>query len=151
MRIGELARQVGVTTDTVRFYERAGLLPRPPRAENGYREYRPTDVDHLRLLIDLRRMEIPLDVAARLAGWCHAGHCAETSGELPRLIADKRAEVAERVARLRHLDERLADLELHLGRPRRSLTVLAESGPCCEAAEAVLETGEAATCACCAN
>ncbi len=67
MRIGELAEQVGVSTDTVRFYERAGLLPRPPRMDNGYREYRPADVDHLRLLVDLRRMEIPLDAAARIA------------------------------------------------------------------------------------
>ena len=151
MRIGELAEQVGVSTDTVRFYERAGLLPRPPRLDNGYREYRPADVDHLRLLIDLRRMEIPLDAAARIAGWCHAGHCAETSQELPRLIAERRAEIADRVARLRHLDERLAELERHVARPRRSLTVLAGSGPCCEAAEAVIETGEAATCACCAG
>jgi DNA-binding transcriptional MerR regulator len=119
--------------------------------DNGYREYRPADVDHLRLLVDLRRMEIPLDDAARMAGWCHAGHCAETSQELPQLIAGKRAEISERVTRLRHLDERLAELERHLGRPRRSLTVLAESGPCCEAAEAVMKTGEAASCACCAN
>lgn len=151
MRIGELARQIGVTADTVRFYERAGLLPRPSRMGNGYREYRPADVDHLRLLVDLRRMEIPLDDAARIAGWCHAGHCTETSQELPRLIAQRRAEIADRVARLRHLDDRLAQLERHVTRPARSLQVVGAEGACCEAAAAVIGSGDASTCACCAN
>lgn len=35
MRIGELARELGVSTDTLRFYEREGWLPHPARAENG--------------------------------------------------------------------------------------------------------------------
>lgn len=39
MRIGQLARSVGVDTQTVRFYEREGLLPPPDRQENGYRVY----------------------------------------------------------------------------------------------------------------
>ena len=39
MRIGELARQVGVSTDTVRFYERSGWLPRAARRDNAYRDY----------------------------------------------------------------------------------------------------------------
>src|SRR5262245_58059554 len=100
MRIGELATEIGVSTDTVRFYERAGWLPRPARRENAYREYSAADVDHLRLLIDLRRLDIPLDEAARVASWCHSGHCAETVTELPSVIANQRAEIRERVARL---------------------------------------------------
>ena len=77
MRIGELAEQVGVSTDTVRFYERSGWLPRANRSENTYREYGDADVDHLRLLIDLRRLDVPLDDAAKIASWCHSGHCGE--------------------------------------------------------------------------
>jgi hypothetical protein len=57
MRIGELARELGVTPHAVRFYEKAGWLPTPGRAENGYREYDRADLDHLRLLVDLRRMD----------------------------------------------------------------------------------------------
>jgi DNA-binding transcriptional MerR regulator len=53
MRIGELAREVGVSTDTVRFYERSGWLPRAARRDNDYRDYGPNDVEHLRLLIEL--------------------------------------------------------------------------------------------------
>ena len=39
MKIGEIANQAGVTVDTVRFYERVGVLPPPARTESGYRDY----------------------------------------------------------------------------------------------------------------
>ena len=147
MRIGELAQQVGVSADTVRFYERSGWLPRPARRDNDYRDYGDADAEHLRLLIDLRRLDLPLEDAARIASWCHAGHCVETTNELPGLIAERRAVVADRIAGLVALDTRLANLERHLAKPRRELAVIATAA-CCEAAEAV----EAADggCPCCA-
>jgi DNA-binding transcriptional MerR regulator len=148
MRIGELARQVGVSTDTIRFYERSGWLPPASRRDNAYRDYGEPDVEHLRLLIDLRRLGMPLDDAGRIASWCHAGHCADTTSELPRLIVDRRAEIADRIAGLQALDARLAGLERHLGRPGRSLQVLSSSGPCCDAADAVLGSVDGG-CACC--
>ena len=106
MRIGELARQVGVSTDTVRFYERSGWLPRPTRRDNDYRDYGEAEAEHLRLLIDLRRLDLPLDEAARIASWCHSGHCADATSELPRLITERRAAIADRIAGLRELDAR---------------------------------------------
>lgn len=39
LRIGTLAKRAGVNLETVRFYERRGLLPQPPRADSGYRMY----------------------------------------------------------------------------------------------------------------
>jgi MerR family mercuric resistance operon transcriptional regulator len=39
MRIGEAAEAAGVAAQTIRFYERRGLLPQPPRGPNGYRDY----------------------------------------------------------------------------------------------------------------
>jgi DNA-binding transcriptional MerR regulator len=148
MRIGELARQVGVSTDTVRFYERSGWLPLAPRRDNDYREYGEPDVEHLRLLIDLRRLDVPLEDAAQIAGWCHSGHCAETTAELPRLIGQRRGDIADRIAGLQALDARLEGLERHLTSPRRSLAVLEATGPCCEAADAVAGSAEGG-CACC--
>jgi DNA-binding transcriptional MerR regulator len=149
MRIGELARQVGVSTDTVRFYERSGWLPPAVRRDNAYRDYGEPDVEHLRLLIDLRRLGLPLEDAGRIASWCHSGHCADSTAELPRLIGDRRAEIAERIDGLQALDARLAGLERHLGRPRRSLDVVSAAGPCCEAADAVRGSA-GGECACCA-
>jgi DNA-binding transcriptional MerR regulator len=147
MRIGELAKQVGVSTDTVRFYERAGWLPRAARRDNAYRDYSDQDVEHLRLLIDLRRLDIPLGDAGRIASWCHSGHCADATAELPRLLTERRAEIADRISGLQALDARLAGLERHLARPRRPLAVLSE-GPCCDAAGAVVGSSDA-TCTCC--
>ena len=150
MRIGELARQVGVSTDTVRFYERSGWLPRASRRDNDYRDYGAADVEHLRLLIELRRLDVPLGDAAQIAGWCHSGHCADTTVELPRLIGERRADIANRIAGLEALDARLAGLDRHLARPRRSLEVLGAGGPCCDAADAVVGSIEAG-CACCSS
>ena len=150
MRIGELAERVGVSTDTVRFYERSGWLPRANRRENTYREYGDADVEHLRLLIDLRRLDMPLDDAAKIASWCHSGHCGDSTAELPHLIAERRADVASRIAGLQALDARLASLERHLGRSSRSLAVVDLGGPCCDAADAVLSSAEGG-CACCSG
>ena len=148
MQIGELARRVGTTADTVRFYEKSGWLPRAARRRNAYRDYGEDEVEHLRLLIELRRLGLPLADAATIAGWCHAGHCAQTTETLPALLREQRAEVADRIASLRALDSRLADLEWHLATPR-ALTVLApREAACCPAAVAVLEAE--AGCACCA-
>ena len=47
MRIGELATTAGITTKTLRFYEKTGLLPPPERAANGYRDYGPTVLSRL--------------------------------------------------------------------------------------------------------
>jgi DNA-binding transcriptional MerR regulator len=153
MRIGELAQRLGVSGDTVRFYEREGWLPSASRRANGYREYREEDVEHLRLLIDLRRMDLPLETAARLASWCHSGHCDQTTSELPLQLAEKRREIAGRIDDLRLLDERLAQLERHLTSERsgrRALTVLSSAEPCCDAAAAVTG-GEPEACAVCAT
>jgi MerR family copper efflux transcriptional regulator len=148
VRIGELAERVGVSTDTVRFYERSGWLPRPERRGNDYREYVDSDVEHIRLLIDLRRLEIPLEDAARIASWCHAGHCGDTTAELPSLITRRRSEIAERIAGMQALDDRLEALQRHLGRARPALNVLTDGAPCCDVAEAVMDNVEG-TCACC--
>ncbi|HEX2141899.1 MAG TPA: MerR family transcriptional regulator [Candidatus Limnocylindria bacterium] len=138
MRIGEVAARLGVSTDTIRFYERSGLLPRPRREENGYREYSQPEIERLRLLLDLRRLDLPLEDAARLAGWCQSGHCQETTQELPALIAARREEISRRIDDLRLLDSRLAALGRHL--ELSSLPVLGAE-PCCPAAAALADLG----------
>jgi MerR family transcriptional regulator, copper efflux regulator len=47
MRIGELAKQADVTPDTVRYYEKEGLLAAPPRTSSGYRDYDPSALKEL--------------------------------------------------------------------------------------------------------
>ncbi len=50
MRIGELAKTAGVTPDTIRYYEREGLLPAPERTPSGYRDYGPGVLDDLQFI-----------------------------------------------------------------------------------------------------
>jgi MerR family copper efflux transcriptional regulator len=50
MHIGQLARQAGVTPDTIRYYEREGILPSPARLESRYRSYGQHDVARLRFI-----------------------------------------------------------------------------------------------------
>jgi MerR family copper efflux transcriptional regulator len=48
--IGRLAREVGINAETVRFYERKGLLPKPPRSESGYRHFTTETTKRLRFI-----------------------------------------------------------------------------------------------------
>ena len=50
MQSGELANLAGVSTDTLRHYERLGLLARPQRTESGYRRYTPQSLERVRLI-----------------------------------------------------------------------------------------------------
>ena len=135
MRIGELARELGVSADTLRFYERSGMLPRPPRTESGYRDYGPIDRERVRLMLDLRRLDIPMADAARIAGWCQTGHCSDASAELPTVLRARRSAISGRIAGLRELDRRLAALERHLA--LAPLPMAGGVGPCCSVAVAV--------------
>lgn len=61
MRTGELARRAGVNLQTVRFYERQGLLPLPLRTASGYRSYQQSDLE--RVLFIKRNQEIGFTLA----------------------------------------------------------------------------------------
>ena len=76
---GQLAEEAGVNVQTVRYYERRGLLPEPPRSPAGYRQYRPHDVVRLRFIrraqtlgFRLSEIEELLDLRVREDGTCDA-------------------------------------------------------------------------------
>ena len=64
--IGRLAEAAGVGVDTVRFYERAGLLPQAARTASGYRSYRPADVERLRFIRRAKALGFALEEIAEL-------------------------------------------------------------------------------------
>jgi DNA-binding transcriptional MerR regulator len=127
MRIGELARELGVTAKALRFYEERGLLPRPARAASGYRDFNSDDLVRLRVLVGLRRLDVPLDEAAELAGMCAHGQCDRVTDGVREAIARRRTEVARRTAELDALDADLARLDAALaaGAPPRPLIQVA--------------------------
>lgn len=76
---GQLAERAGVNVQTVRFYERRGLLPEPPRSPAGYRLYRRRDLQRLRFIrraqtlgFRLAEIEELLDLRVREDGSCGA-------------------------------------------------------------------------------
>lgn len=68
MKIGEVAERSGCHPETVRYYERIGLLPAPPRTAGGYRDYRPADADRLRFISRGRALGFSLEEIRSLLG-----------------------------------------------------------------------------------
>jgi DNA-binding transcriptional MerR regulator len=61
MKIGQVAADADVTVDTVRFYERRGVLPPPERRPSGYREYTSAAVERIRMARSLQQLGFTLD------------------------------------------------------------------------------------------
>lgn len=98
MRIGHLAQAAGVSCDTLRFYEKQGLI-RSIRAANGYRTYAPETVDLVGYIRTAQKLGFSL---------------AEIGGSLPAVWSapDPDAAVAALLAeKVRVIDERIADLQ----------------------------------------
>jgi len=124
LRIADLARRAGVAASAVRWYEQAGVLPAPPRQENGYRNYGDADLARLRLVVALRRLGLGPEDAGRLARLC-LDH-GEIDSDLAPLLAEQRAAIARQRADLDRLEGELIDLEMTIaaaGRARRKRTM----------------------------
>ena len=67
MTIGDLAAAAGVGIDTVRYYERRGVLPQPARASSGYRQYDATDLERLRQVLRAKALGFTLTEIRDLA------------------------------------------------------------------------------------
>lgn len=66
MRIGELAKQTGCDVETIRFYEKSGLLDEPVRNGSGYREYQVIHLERLQFIRHCRSLQIGLQDIRRL-------------------------------------------------------------------------------------
>ena len=128
LTIGRVARQSGVPSKTIRYYESIGLLPPPTRAENGYRTYGPRAVDELRFVHRARGLGFAIkDVAALLALWHDAGrHSAEVKAMALRHVGD----VERKIDELQSIRRTLLDLaERCHGDHRPDCPILDELGP----------------------
>jgi len=102
--IAEAARVTGLTADTLRYYERDGLMLRPvPRGGSGHREYADRDLDWVRLITKLRSTGLPIRDVRRYADLVRAGDGNEAE-RLALLRAHRQAVL-----------ERLAEVQDHLG------------------------------------
>ncbi len=113
MRIGEVAERVGVTTKTVRYYERIGLLPEADRTESGYRSYGPDAVDRLEFIREAQATGLSLTEIQSILELKDQGEqsCEHTRDLLSRHLAEIDAQI-ERLLRAR---EELAELAVRAG------------------------------------
>jgi DNA-binding transcriptional MerR regulator len=102
LRVAELAAAVGLSPDTIRYYERAGLLPAPARTPAGYRAYDADAVDRLKFIQGAQRLGLKLRDIADLLAVRDTGVCPCEPAEqlLRRRLAELDAEMA-RLAALR--------------------------------------------------
>lgn len=108
MRIGELGQATGVGSETIRYYERAGLLPAPGRQVNGYRAYGPAHVARLAFIRHCRALDMPLADVRRLLDFMDRPQ--NDCGDVNRLIDAQLARVRARLKSMRALERQLGQL-----------------------------------------
>ena len=114
LKIGELASSVGVSTDTVRYYERLSLLPHAGRTRSGYRLYSEEDIERLRFIKQAQTLGLSLE-------------------EIKALLPERGSGLAE-CQRVRDLlDAKIAELDARIAEARDFRAMLAAYKKECEA------------------
>lgn len=108
MKIGELAQRAGVGIDTVRYYERQGLLPPPVRQASGYRSYVASDVDRLRFVRRAKALGFTLQEIRDLLSL--SGRREDDMGSLKAAATGKLADVEAKLAELTRIRDGLRTL-----------------------------------------
>lgn len=106
IRASELARRAGVSTDTLRLYEKRGLLPKPARSANGYREYSDEAVRRVRVVRQALALGFTIGELARVfkvrdQGGVPCRDVRALAGEKLVLLEARIAELAKASERLR--------------------------------------------------
>jgi DNA-binding transcriptional MerR regulator len=117
VKIGQVASQAGVSIDTIRYYERRGVLPAAPRTAAGYRVYTEAAVPRIRLTRRLQGLGLTLD---EIIGALHAQDAGHAS------CASERWRLREALDRI---ESRIADLARVQGEIRDVLAAC-EAGAC---------------------
>lgn len=108
MRIGELGQATGVDIETIRYYEKIGLLSAPERQANGYRTYSDTHLERLAFIRHCRALDMALVEIKQLLDFVQNPEA--DCGDVNRLIDEQRARVRARLKSLRALERQLAML-----------------------------------------
>jgi Cd(II)/Pb(II)-responsive transcriptional regulator len=109
MQIKQLSQATGVEVETIRYYEKQGLLPVPPKRDNGYRDYNASHVERLAFIRHCRALDMPLASVARLLGVVdnRIGNCADVDA----LVAEQLSRVRARLKSMQALEKQLVQLK----------------------------------------
>jgi MerR family copper efflux transcriptional regulator len=98
MQIGELCRATGLTKDTIRFYEKIGLLVKIKRKTNGYKDYTDTHVEQLNLLKHAKELGFTLNEIKELARLLFSNKLNPI--EMDTYLKSKEQEIDEKIMKL---------------------------------------------------
>ena len=93
----ELARRTGCNLETIRYYEKIGMMPDPPRTPAGYRVYDPDHVSRLKFILRARELGFSIEEIRGLLDLVDGGDqtCVEVKERTERHLADVRAKIAD--------------------------------------------------------
>ena len=137
MKIGELAARGGCDVQTVRFYEREGLLDEPEREASGYRRYADRHLQRLQFIRHCRSLDIPLPEVRELLEF--AAQPEQSCAQVDALLDEHIQRVRQRLTALRTLQKQLLALRGRCdGDPSHSCAIL----------ESFMTAAEEHACAC---
>ena len=110
MRIGALSAATGVDIETIRFYEKSGLLPGPARSENGYRDYEQAHLERLAFIRHCRALDMSLADVAQLLASLNTRDAAQLAS-VDGLVDAQLAKVRARLASMKALEQQLVALK----------------------------------------
>ena len=113
LKIGDLAREAQCPAETIRYYEREGLLPEPTRTAGNYRVYGRTHIERLGFIRNCRSLDMTLDEIRELLRVRDVPQ--ENCGAAHRLLDDHIAHVALRIQELQRLERQLKALRRQCG------------------------------------
>lgn len=108
MRISELSHNTSVHIETIRYYERIGLLPPPHRTQNGYRDYNEADVERLHFIYRARQLDFGLDAIREILDFREQG--VPPCQYVMRVMDERINEIAQRIADLQRLRDELTTI-----------------------------------------
>ena len=106
LQIGAVAQETGLTVDAIRFYEKSGLLKRPPRTEGGFRLFRMQDVQNLKFIRKAQDLGFSLQEIRELL--LLQGDSVAACGHVRELLDQKLASVRGKIEELQKLERSLA-------------------------------------------
>ncbi len=95
LTIGAFAKAAGVNVETIRFYQRKGLLPTPDRPYGSIRRYSGADVARVKFVRAAQRLGFSLDEISELLKLEDGTHCSEAAELAAQRLADVRARLAD--------------------------------------------------------
>ena len=105
--IGRLAELTGVHIETIRYYEKIGMLAKPARSAGGYRHYSPEHVSSLNFIRRGRELGFTLEAIRDLIRLNEGGACCEKARDV---TVEHRNEVRRKITDLKRLDRALSNL-----------------------------------------